>query len=143
MASPPAFIIRCWFIRCAIAFRWSCRRHHFFPKGLSTRRCRASSARSRFSFVFSSSRRRHESGESVRHLRTYGDQAASMNVSRRRGLRSRLSVRGPDIIAGEADMLPSERRDVLDHVGQRHNTFAIEASKRWFRDRAYSSRRWR
>ncbi len=29
-------------------------------------------------------------------------------------------------------MLPSERRDVLDHVGRRRNTFAIELSKRWF-----------
>ena len=35
---------------------------------------------------------RHESDESVRHLRTYGDQAASMDVSCRSGLRSRLSV---------------------------------------------------
>ena len=35
---------------------------------------------------------RHESSASVRHFRTYGDQAASMDVSRRSGLRSRLSV---------------------------------------------------
>lgn len=34
----------------------------------------------------------HESGESVRHLRTYGDHAARMEVSRRSGLRSGLSV---------------------------------------------------
>ncbi len=35
---------------------------------------------------------RHESGESVRHLRTYGDHAARKEVSRRSGLRSGLSV---------------------------------------------------
>ncbi len=35
---------------------------------------------------------RHESDESVRLLRTYGDQAASMDVSRRSGLRSRFFV---------------------------------------------------
>ena len=35
---------------------------------------------------------RHESVESVRLLRTYGDHAARMDVSRRSGLRSRLSV---------------------------------------------------
>lgn len=35
---------------------------------------------------------RHESGGSVRHLRTYSDHAARMEVSRRSGLRSELSV---------------------------------------------------
>ena len=34
----------------------------------------------------------HESDESVRHLRTYGDHAARKEVSRRSGLRSGLSV---------------------------------------------------
>jgi hypothetical protein len=35
---------------------------------------------------------RHESGGSVRHLRTYGDHATRMDASRRSGLRSALSV---------------------------------------------------
>ncbi|WP_425338254.1 KUP/HAK/KT family potassium transporter [Rhizobium sullae] len=35
---------------------------------------------------------RHESDESVRLLRTYGDRAARIDVSRRSGLRSMLSV---------------------------------------------------
>ena len=45
-----------------------------------------------FSFQIDEPASLHESGESVRHLRTYGDHAARMEVSRRSGLRSGLSV---------------------------------------------------